>query len=398
MTHDLSVVFLACVLIGAPVSCSSGPGGSEDAEVEDVLEAPEVTEPHDVVPDADCEAGPGILGLSGDFSPGSTVVITGCTFGVKDPAQPLIWDRVDNQSEYGSLETHMTVPTGDSMPWEENGEHLYINNAKFYSGPEARYPGGWTYWCPADEDPKGRCWLGGRDLGLPDETDLYVSWWYKVDNCTPSDHATTTMLRIWPDDTGLTGRMSLTFNQWNLTDLWNETDSTFSSEHSTWWQGREPCDSTWSHYEALFLHGGTTDHGIHGTMTVRRDGAVRCAQDTGGDPVFCENRSWEAATAFDRIMILGLDISEPDRPAVEPTNAWFTDIYVDVTRARVFAGDSAHFSSVTHFELQIPVAWSEEEITVQVHRGSFEAGGHAWLYVVDAEGNHNPYGYPIGWP
>jgi hypothetical protein len=379
------------------LSCSSGPGPSEDAGgEEDVLDIVELP-PHDVIPDADCGAGPGILSISGDVAPGSTLTITGCTFGTKDPAAPLMWDRVDNRPEYTGIEHGALVPTGAGLPWAENGEHTWVNNVKFYQGEQSHTPGGWSYWIPSTEDPKGKGYLVGHELDLPDESDLYVSWWYRVDNCTPALHSTTKMLSIWPDTLGTNGYMFWAFTEWMITDIWNETESTFSSVHMTRWQGNEPCDDAWYHYEAIFIGGGTTDNGIQGTATMLRDRTVRCAAAIGGDPILCADRHYEAGTALDHIERIGLDISEPERDTVEPTNTWFTEIYIDVTQARVLVGNSAHFSSVSHFEHQIPISWSEDEIQVEVNRGSFAGGDRSWLYVVDADGNPTPDGYPVTW-
>jgi hypothetical protein len=394
MAHTMRLLLPAALL--AALACSSKNGGEEDTSTADALDAAD--EPiSDVVPEPDCDAGPGILGVSGTFSPGSTVVLTGCTFGTKDPATPLLWDRVDNQEAYGSFDTGDTVPSGEGFPWMDNGEHTWVNNVKFYSGPEARYDGAWSYWIPSTEDPKGKGLLRGHDLDLPDDSDLYVSWWQKVDNCTPAEHASTGIFGLHAEDLATDGFMSCTLTQWTLTDAWVESASTFSAQHIAWWEGREPCDGTWSHYEVFVHYTAATDHGVAGLVTVMRDRTIRCASAISGDPRFCADRPFEAAGSLDQIRVLGLDIDEPDRASVEPTNTWLSEIYVDSTQARVVVGDSPRLVAVTHFELQPPISWSEEQIEIEVHRGSFLAGERAYLYVVDRDGVHNLEGYPIDW-
>lgn len=392
----MALRFLAFALLAPVVACSSNDPADEDSSTGDVLDVPDESV-SDTIPEPDCEAGPGVTGVTGAFAPGSTVVITGCSFGEKDPAPPLLWDTVENQSAYGTHDVGDTVPTGDGMPWMDNGEHSWVNNVKFYTGDETRWEGGWTYWIPSTEDPKGKGFLRGHDFDLPGEADLYVSWWQKVDNCTPAEHASTGILVVQTRDLPTDGFMDWMFTEWSLSDTYVEGDDMFSSEHSAWWYGTEPCDSTWSHYEALLVGTGSTDHGIQGRATMWRDRVVRCAAAISGDPEFCQDRPWQARSAFDQIRVLGLDIDEPDRASVEPTNTWLSEIYVDSTQARVLVGDTSRFYSVTHFELQPPVSWTADTIEAEVHRGSFEPGQRAWIYVVDPDGNHNVEGYPIDW-
>ncbi len=73
------------------------------------------------------------------------------------------------------------------------------------------------------------------------------------------------------------------------------------------------------------------------------------------------------------------------------------DMYVDFTQARVEISKSPTWLETKriHKELQIPTAWSEKSIKIQVNQGSFNIGDMVYLYVVDEEGNVNNQGYPI---
>ncbi len=71
------------------------------------------------------------------------------------------------------------------------------------------------------------------------------------------------------------------------------------------------------------------------------------------------------------------------------------EVYVDRTQARVELGDAATWTASTHFEIQIPEAWSTTAVTFRVNRGTLPPGETAYLYVVDSEGNVNADGYPV---
>jgi len=71
------------------------------------------------------------------------------------------------------------------------------------------------------------------------------------------------------------------------------------------------------------------------------------------------------------------------------------DTYISFTQARVMIGDASTFSGSTHREIQIPTAWSDNSIIVNINQGSYTSGTTAYLYVVDANGDVNTNGYPI---
>jgi hypothetical protein len=67
--------------------------------------------------------------------------------------------------------------------------------------------------------------------------------------------------------------------------------------------------------------------------------------------------------------------------------AWFDDLYIATTRARVEIGNASTFSACTHREIQIPTSWSDGTISVTVNQGGFAANSSAYLFVVDSSGN-----------
>lgn len=75
---------------------------------------------------------------------------------------------------------------------------------------------------------------------------------------------------------------------------------------------------------------------------------------------------------------------------------YWDNVYVDTTRSRVEICDSKTWDNRGHCEIQIPQAWSQNSITVQVNQGSFIDFNHTlFLYVVDSNGNVNQNGLPL---
>lgn len=73
---------------------------------------------------------------------------------------------------------------------------------------------------------------------------------------------------------------------------------------------------------------------------------------------------------------------------VGPDNwRYFNDIYLDWTLSRVVLGNAADHAQCTIREPQVPTAWSEDTITINVNTGKLVAGQTAYLFVIDAEGS-----------
>ncbi len=80
------------------------------------------------------------------------------------------------------------------------------------------------------------------------------------------------------------------------------------------------------------------------------------------------------------------------RPSME---FYWDELYIDTTKARVELGDAATWAACSHREIQIPSAWSNDSITINVNQGSFQDGQPAYLYVVDGTGAVNQQGLPV---
>ena len=66
------------------------------------------------------------------------------------------------------------------------------------------------------------------------------------------------------------------------------------------------------------------------------------------------------------------------------------EAYFDKSRQRVYLGNEPTFSACTHVELQRPVNWQADTVTVAKHEGALT--GSKWLYVVGPKGAVNEQG------
>ncbi|WP_419663495.1 hypothetical protein [Desulfosarcina variabilis] len=76
------------------------------------------------------------------------------------------------------------------------------------------------------------------------------------------------------------------------------------------------------------------------------------------------------------------DTYDPDPMA----QRWYSELYVDITRARIEIGDNITFENCKHREIQIPTAWSGGSISFTSNQGSFKDGDTIYLFVINSDG------------
>ena len=75
--------------------------------------------------------------------------------------------------------------------------------------------------------------------------------------------------------------------------------------------------------------------------------------------------------------------------------AYWDDVYIDTTQARVEIGDAPTYEASLHREIQLPTAWSDSSITITVNQGGFSNLPNLYLYVTDSDGHVNSTGIPL---
>ena len=126
----------------------------------------------------------------------------------------------------------------------------------------------------------------------------------------------------------------------------------------------------------------------NGSMKLWVDGALRDSTTT-----LDTNNPADGGMVNKRPYIIGFyDSWSPSDASVSNMYAYYGDIYVDSSWARVEIGNAASYNACTHREMLVPTAWSANSISARVNQGSFTTGQPAYIYVVDSSGRVNASG------
>jgi len=312
-----------------------------------------------------CLAQPTITMVDGNFHPDGILVILGSGFGDKDPAAPLLIDRLTDVPAY--LDRGLT--DGDTIPTQADGcpdcpwwSVAFQDVAVRYSTDDPRYPGGAAY------RATGRGSLALMDLGASIPDRLVVNWWARTSHDL-EPLAGAKLIRVWANDDGAEGTVTWSPTYLRCTadqdhDGMPESDSMNYSS----WTGQP---DTWVNLELRIDSRDQVDLG-YGLVEARVNGMV-----------IHQLECW-AREPLNMVRALGLNLPDSD-PAMDPVFDW-TDIYIDTTLARVLISDAPTLDSATRIELQIPDEWQSDRIRIATRLGSFEVGEEVYLFVVDAEG------------
>ena len=327
-----------------------------------------------------------------DYAPssiqnGQSVAINGSGFGVKNPVEPLRYDdfqdgtlgnRLKDQASGGWLtqsKTSLFAHYSDEMQrisrdviaeqdYDWNNDNMNI---------------GLTY--PAS---------------LPERIHkFYASFWiHRVD--ISGDARNSTNMKLWglflQDETyhhQPTARVDC-YGHLLRGHLYAETynyvpvcEGPF--DMGSWWN-REFTD--WVRVERYIDTGTVNGNDTH--MYFIEDGQTIAATGPGCGSILDSDEESHRPSAF----FLG-DYWRPDN-VNQSSKTYTSEIYADITQARIEIGDTSTWNTNTHREIQIPhTTWVDDQIQFTVNQGAFNNGDPAFLYVVDSNGVVNTTGYPI---
>jgi len=313
-----------------------------------------------------------ITGVSGPVVHGTTVVITGTSFGAKggsDPNKPLLWADFETSINPTSLgvvtawdNIYSLVRTTGGVQYGLSGS----NAVGTWPGSDARlldfrvnralttlYMAGKRRWT-------NMIYAGGGNSGVK---------FFRIYADNGGDIvASTSGNGIVLDELCIMGNGSLyqpvnfPLNAWHQHEfLWRQATSSNCSGDAT---GN-------GYYE--FIQDGVRSQYIQNFATV----PVGSANFGLGNGI----------RIFD-------NYNAPQDALPDGTKVYEDDLYLDDTWARVMIGNASTFAASRIREVQIPTAWANGSITVQVNRGTFGASASAWLYVIDST-NTPSAGFPI---
>lgn len=311
-------------------------------------------------------AAPSISSTSGTFTHGSSVTISGSSFGSKggtNANKPLIWADFETSINPTSL--------GHYTAWASNQGLTRQSSAPQF---------GTSSWnVTASFDGSGSFSL--EPTGGVTTIYMYGKRYYNAS--IQSDNLK--FFRIWSDNIG--DSVASTSNSGIILDENCYNGSRFQAVTL----GR----NAWNHDEFLWRQ-STSGTCSPGTST--GNGYYEFIQNGVQQQIYNNNFPTEKSpVVYGSPSSIGIRVMDnfTDAGDINGTSVWMDDLYVDNTFARVMIGNASTFAASTNREIQIPTAWADGSITVQINRGSFGASDSAYLYVIDSSNVVNTAGYPV---
>jgi hypothetical protein len=321
-------------------------------------------------------AAPQVNSITGILSSGETTTISGLSFG-DFGGQIVSWDNFDSHqpSEYIN-NSHALIGPNWTCIYGYSGSYASYDNTHKHSGSLSAYID-WT-----GKSIRAFGWAGQGPY-----TQLYISYWrYMTGDYNSSEADNHKQFYLYGNNNQMpqgmplipagsntwgfynnVGNASVPYNERNNINTAGWTYNTTANEFQRWefWVKKN---------EPYTISNGEIKIWLDGCLGIENY-AYRHDYANGK---YVDFRLGHMAQGF-----------------TESAKAWFDDLYIATTQARVEIGNNIAFNSCTHREIQIPSAWNNTSITITANQGSFNEGNTAYLFVVDADGNVNTNGYPI---
>ena len=307
---------------------------------------------------------------TGNLVHGSSLTVTGSSFGTKSQAAPILWDTFDGGTNGSNISGN--VPTIGTMTW--GSDHHTINpvysNAYAYSGTLSSQMS-WT-------DATTQCDI---TYGQGHTKTFYLYYKrYMIPGTNPitssnvKQYYMTTTVNSYASGSGMIlvpggGDEWAYYNNsgWGGSTKYYSPALKFSASTNTW--------QTWETYLSMNILPATNA----GTLQAWKDGVqylnLSDYYDTDTEQTF-------------NYLSLGNMYQSPGSTAY----CYYDDVYMDTTASRVFIAENS--DGTGNREIQPATAWADGSLTVTVNRGSFGTSASAYLFVVDSNGVAST-GHPI---
>ena len=323
---------------------------------------------------ATASAQPAVTGVSGTVTNNQTVVISGSGFGTKAVAAPLVWEDFAD----GALAPNLVTRAGTFVANTNNLRHPFstrnarsdYKNQGYYFGYDATTAPKWfvQYWIKLASNWRwGTTTYGGGDDGLanikffrmfPTGSRTYANAGYSLHGFNGGN-----VLRFV--ENGAQNYINVDGRSWFTANVWHSVQVEYGEN--------------------------TAAGATNGTMRLWVDGVLRDSITT-----LDTNPTADGSAVNKRPYIIGFyDSWAASDAAVSNMYAYYGDIYVDNSWARVELGDAATYAACRHREMLIPTAWAAGSVSARVAQGTFTAGETAYLYVVNASGQVNASGFRV---
>lgn len=180
----------------------------------------------------------------------------------------------------------------------------------------------------------------------------------------------TKTLRIWDDPKSGGIRTSLSHTDYFMSAANPEYNS------NRIYQRRDMVPDIWHHFEVeLDVERGTFKSWFNGEL--------------GGVAQFDPRAAYEEAYS-PTIALIGNNAKQDHLQ-----NMYISEIYMDKSVQRIVIGNAARYEDLTHYELQRPLKWTNNEAEFSVNLGALSNSSDLYLYVFDEEGVPNQQGFEL---
>ncbi len=181
----------------------------------------------------------------------------------------------------------------------------------------------------------------------------------------------TKTLRIWDDPKSRGIRTSLSHSDYFLSAY---SGPEYSSNRI--YQERNMVPDVWHHFEVeLDVEKGTFKSWFNG--------------DLGGVAKFDPKAAYPDAYS-PTIALIGNNAKQDHLQTM-----YISEIYMDKSVQRVVIGDAPEYDDLTHYEIQRPIRWNDNEIEFMVNFGSLDPSHDLYVYVFDENGMPNLEGFAL---
>ncbi len=181
----------------------------------------------------------------------------------------------------------------------------------------------------------------------------------------------TKTLRIWDDPSSRGIRTSLSHTDYFLVAYSN---SEYSSNRI--YQLRDLKPDVWHHFEVeLNVNEGTFKSWFNGEL--------------GGVAQFDPRAAYQE----DYSPTIALIGNNGKQDLLQ--NMYISEIYMDKSVQRVIVGDTPSYEDLTHYEIQRPLKWDDNEIEVALNLGALEGSQDLYVNVFDENGVPNQQGFEL---
>lgn len=303
---------------------------------------------------------PGVTTVSGSFSKGQTVTISGSNFGTKSPAAPLVWADFENGLNPSTLGVQRTWSEVQSMAASSEG----TNGSKGLKATDGS--GKWTL--RVDYNAWTR-----------DNQKFYVFKRQKKNFAVTSASQNWKVWRMWP--AGARGYPNIYYAT-------NNSRVFVEGTNVGAWTTAFDNKNGWTAFEIIGKASSASGR-ADGQLSVRWDGS----QVVRADKLLTRSSSMPALMTCNYVVQGVLANSQIWAPGWSSANRlWVDDVYVDTTWSRVMIGEASTFAACKKLEIQIPKTWSTSSISFVANPGSFTNGSKVYVYVFDSNGNVNATG------